>query len=451
MKLAVMGTGHVGLVTGAALASLGHDVAGFDVDGDRIATILDGALPFFEPGLDTSIASGLSAGRLTFTVDPGAALAEAEVAFLCVGTPPRGDGEANLAALEAAAELIARHARDGIVVVEKSTVPAGTAHRLERALRQRRPDLRFDVVSNPEFLKEGSALRDSLEPDRIVVGLESQTAREAIRRLYEPLTSAGTTLIETDIATAELSKHASNGFLALKISFANGLARLCERVGADVTVVTEVMGADSRIGRPFLSAGLGYGGSCFPKDVAAFERLAARHGYGFGLLQEAARLNDEAVESVASKIADAMWNLEGKRIALLGLAFKPGTDDIRESPALALARRLLVSGAEVVGYDPMVSATAADDVPGLRIAADALSAASHAHCVVLATEWPEFVSLDPDALRDRVAYPVIVDGRNALDPRPFVVAGFTVHAVGRPSRYPDRAVLAPVSGVAEAV
>lgn len=452
MKVAVMGTGHVGLVTGVALASIGHDVVGTDIDGEKISRLAEGISPFFEPGLDEALRHEMATNRLSFTHAASEALRDAEVVFICVGTPARANGEANLVAMEGAARDIARHGRDGVVVVEKSTVPAGTAERVRDTLARERHGLRFELASNPEFLREGSALRDALEPDRIVIGVESPVASEVLRRLYAPLTDRGHPLIETDIATAELAKHASNAFLALKISFANALARICERAGADVTSVAEVMGTDPRIDRSFLNAGLGYGGYCFPKDLMALERLAERLGYRFPLLREVQRLNVEAVEAAAAKIEDVLWNLEGKHVAMLGLAFKPGTDDVRFSPALALAERLLAAGAHVVGFDPQAAVGAKQEVPGLEIARDAYEAATGAHCLVLATEWEEFRDLDLGRLREVMAYPVIVDGRNALDGDAVVAAGFSYHPTGRPAvlgarlttapRTPDTALLA---------
>ena len=438
MKVAVIGTGHVGLVTCVALAKMGHEVVGTDIDAEKIALLQDGVSPFFEPQLEESLREEMARSRLSFTSRASEAVAGATVVFICVGTPARASGDANLVAIENSARDIARHAQDGLVVVEKSTVPAGTAERLRRMLERERDDVTFHVASNPEFLREGTALRDALEPDRIVIGTESEWASGVLRLLYEPLTRKGYRLIETDIATAELAKHASNAFLAMKISFANALARICERAGADVTSVAEVMGTDPRIGRAFLNAGLGYGGYCFPKDVAALERLAARHGYDFGLLREVDRVNREAVEAVADKVEEAVWNLEDKRIALLGLAFKPGTDDVRFSPALDLARRLLSAGATVVGFDPHAASNAKEELPELELAGDPYEAAAGAHCLVLATEWEEFRRLDWAALRETMAYPVVVDARNALDPIAMVAAGFTYHPVGRPSVAPDR-------------
>jgi len=353
-----------------------------------------------------------------------------------VGTPARSTGEANLIAVEKAVRAVAEHASDGLVLVQKSTVPAGTAARVEQAVRAQGMEAtrRIEVVSNPEFLREGRAIEDSLDPDRILVGSASPRALKVMRKVYRPLIEQGCIYIETDVKTAELAKHASNAFLALKISFANALARICERAGADVVDVAGIMGSDPRIGRAFLDAGLGYGGFCFPKDVQAFDRLAARLGYDFPLLREIARINDEAIHAAVDKVKDALWNLEDKRVALLGLSFKPGTDDVRFSPALALARRLLSEGANVVGYDPKASSNAKEEVPALDVAPDAYEAAAGAHCVVLCTDWPEFRTLDLDLLRDTMANPLIVDGRNLFDPEAVDAAGFDYYPTGRPLR-----------------
>jgi UDPglucose 6-dehydrogenase len=431
VRVGVIGCGHVGLVAAAALAELGHRVVGTDADLEKLTWLERGEIPFFEPGLPELVAAGRATGRLRFAETIAGAVAGCEVVFICVGTPAREDGSANLLAVETAARTVARFATGPVVVVQRSTVPAGTAHRVRRALAQERPEIHFQVVSNPEFLREGQAIKDSLHPDRILVGANSLAAFEKMRRLYAPLLSTGCQLIETDIETAELSKHACNAFLAMKISFANALARICERAGADVTAVTRVMGADPRIGHMFLAAGLGYGGYCFPKDLQAFHRLAASLGYDFPLLEEVARINDEAVEAVVRKVEDALWNLEDKRVALLGLAFKPGTDDTRFSPALTLARRLIEKKSYVVGYDPQVS-DVTSEVPGLEQAHDPYAAASGADCVVLCTDWPEFRAIDLWRLRDVMAYPIFVDGRNLLDPEQMRAAGFTYYSAGRP-------------------
>jgi UDPglucose 6-dehydrogenase len=432
MKVAVIGTGHVGLVTSVALASLGHEVVGSDADHEKMALLERGTTPFYEPGLQDALDTETAAGRLSFNGDAARALAGAEVIFVCVGTPARANGKANLVAIETAALDVARHATDGVVIVEKSTVPAGTADRVRLTIQRENPGLRFDVVSNPEFLRESTAIEDTLRPSRILIGAESERGFEVMRRLYEPLVRASCPLLETDIRTAELAKHASNAFLALKISFANALARVCERAGADVAAVTDVMGADPRIGRAFLDAGLGYGGFCFPKDVVALERLARGLGYDFRLLKEVARLNEEAVDAVADKVEHALWNLEGKRVALLGLAFKPGTDDVRFSPPLALASRLLASGAHVAGYDPRANGNAKDELPELEVTNDAYAAATGAHCLVVGTDWDEFHHLDLRMLKTVMSYPIVVDGRNIFDAAALAAAGFVYYPVGRP-------------------
>jgi UDPglucose 6-dehydrogenase len=310
--------------------------------------------------------------------------------FVCVGTPPRAGGEANLLALERAAEIIRRHATGSLVVVEKSTVPAGTASRMQETLARYNGVVSFAVVSNPEFLREGCAVEDSLQPARILVGSDSKEALSVMRELYAPLIERGVSWIETDVRTAELAKHACNAFLAMKISYANALARICELAGADVVAVADTMGADPRIGRAYLDAGLGYGGYCFPKDVAAFERLSARLGYRFRLLEEVAEINGQAVEFAVQKVEEILWNLEDRRIALLGLSFKPGTDDVRFAPALEVARRLLAGGARVVGHDPQASATAKAELPELEVVTDVYAALEGAHCAIVCTEWPEF-------------------------------------------------------------
>ncbi len=436
MKVTVIGTGHVGLVAAVCFAEIGHQVVGTDADREKIDLLNRGVAPFHEPGLDELLRENMENGRLSFTSDAGEAVSDAEVVFICVGTPARTTGEANLIAVERAARAIAKTAKDGLVLVQKSTVPAGTALRVEQALRVEDMGAvqRVHVVSNPEFLREGRAVEDSLNPDRILVGSASPHALRVMRRLYRPLIDRGCIYIETDVKTAELAKHASNAFLALKISFANALARICERAGADVVDVAGIMGSDPRIGRDFLDAGMGYGGFCFPKDLQAFDSLSARLGYDFRLLREIARINDEAIDAVVEKVKDGLWNLEDKTIALLGLSFKPETDDVRFSPALALARRLMAEGAKVIGYDPQASSSAKEELPDLEIAPDTYEAASGAHCVVLCTSWPEFRTLDLDLLRDAMAYPLVVDGRNLFDDEAMLAAGFDYYSIGRAPR-----------------
>lgn len=434
MRIGVVGVGHVGLVTAAWLASLEHEVVAMDLDTAKIELLRSGKIPFHEPELDDLMAAQVASGRLRFTSEASEAVRDAAVVFICVGRPSTPAGDPSLTAVEAVGREVAQHASPGVVIVEKSTVPPGTADRLRLTIARERPGLSFSVAANPEFLSEGRAVRDTLEPDRIVVGSDDEAGSAAMRELYRPLVESGVALIETDVRTAELAKLASNAFLATKISFANALARVAELTGADVVRLAEVLGADRRIGAAFLGAGLGYGGYCLPKDTQTLGRISERAGYDFALLREVSRVNEEAVSAVAAKVEEAVWNLEGKRIAILGLAFKPGTDDVRTAPALALARRFASEGAVVVGHDPMASAEARAAVPELETVEDPWEAIAGAHCVVICTEWPEYRDLDVDRLREEAAYPIVVDGRNVLDPDRAEAAGLTYLSVGRPAR-----------------
>lgn len=439
MNVGIVGTGHVGLPTAAALAHLGHHVVATDVDREKLTQLRGGHMPFYEPGLEGLVRQGLATGRLRFTSEWVRLAQGPRVIFICVGTPPRDTGEANLLAVERAAEMLARHGTKPMVVVEKSTVPAGTATRIAETLARHNGKVEFAVVSNPEFLREGTAVDDSLHPSRILVGSDSPDALATMRELYAPLREAGVTWVETDVRTAELAKHACNAFLSMKISYANALARVCELAGADVFAVADVMGSDDRIGRSYLDAGLGYGGYCFPKDLEAFRRLAARLGYDFTLLQEVARINDQAVEWTFRKVEEVLWNLEEKRIALLGLAFKPGTDDVRLAPALALAERLLAAGASVVGYDPEAGANAKSERPGMEVVGDVYAALDGAHCAVVCTGWEEFRRLDLLRVRRIMAFPIVVDGRNIFDREAMAREGFTYLPTGRPPIRPPSA------------
>src|SRR5919109_542633 len=378
MTLGVIGTGHVGLITCLSLSSVGHRVVGYDLDAAKISTLRDGRMPFHEPGGREMLGTELASGRLSFSDDIAEAVSGADVVFICVGTPIRASGEANLLAVEQAARQIAQATTGPLVVVEKSTVPPGTATRLERTLAEERPDLvgQLDLLSNPEFLREGRGLEDAL-------------------------------------------------------------ARVCEAAGADIEAVTRVLGGDPRIGPDFLGAGIGFGGYCLPKDLAAFAHMSERLGYPFPLLAEVARINDEAVQVAVAKIREVVWNLEGKRIALLGLSFKPDTDDVRFSPALALARALLTEGASVVGFDPVAGGPARDEVPELEVADDAYAAAAGASCVVICTGWPEFRELDLERLGGAGGLPTLVGGRNLLDPAAVTEAGWTYRAMGRPTILTD--------------
>jgi UDPglucose 6-dehydrogenase len=431
MNVAVIGTGHVGLITAATLADIGHNAVGLDDDHSKIEGLRAGRMPFFESGLEGLVHRQMSTGRLLFVTAPAEAIRGADVAFICVGTPGRPTGEPNMLAVEQAAATVAAHASGPMVVAEKSTVPVRTAERVRMVLA-RTAKYTMEVASNPEFLREGLAVQDSLHPDRVLVGADSPRAHAVMRQLYEPFVASGARYFATDVSTAELAKHACNAFLALKISFVNGLARLCEACGADVEDIADIMGADPRIGRAFLNAGLGWGGSCFPKDLAAFRAQSNRLGYHFGLLDEIVNINNEALQASFDKIKDLLWNLEGKRIVVLGLSFKPGTDDVRESPALHLARLLMQAGARVTGCDPQAGPAAAREAPGLELADDVYSAAEGADCLVLATEWPEFVDLDFARLKGVLAVPLMVDCRNLYDPKALAQAGFTYVPTGRP-------------------
>lgn len=420
------------MVTAATLAKFGHDVVGLDSDGAKVEALQRGELPFFEPGLQELVDETSSSGHLRFTNDAPSAFKGVRCVFICVGTPARADGEANLLAVEAAATSVAEHIDGDVVLVQKSTVPVHTADRLHR-LFSRGCKHRITLVSSPEFLREGSAVADSLEPERILVGTDDPAAHEVMKELYAPVLDAGCRYFATDISTAELAKHASNAFLSLKISYVNALARICEASGADVVRVADIMGSDPRIGRDFLNAGIGFGGYCFPKDLLAFKAAAAQLGYDFGLLDEVMRINRQALQATFDKVQAAVWNLESKRILVLGLAFKAGTDDVRESPALNLVRLLLEAGAHVVGHDPQANAAAKAEIAELEIAEDVYEAARGAHCVVIATDWPEFRDLDWGRLKEAVTTPVIVDGRNLLDPARMAGSGFAYIPTGRPS------------------
>jgi UDPglucose 6-dehydrogenase len=440
MRVTLIGAGHVGLVTAACLAHVGHDVMVDDDDAAKLDLVREGRPWFYEPGLQELLGDVVQGGQLRIAGDKAEAVGHGTVIFICVGTPSRGDGSPNLAFVEMVAREVARSLPPGQfrLVCEKSTVPVQTGERVAQVIaREARPEADWEVASNPEFLREGSALVDTLDPDRVVVGTTSERAEAALRELYTPiLERSGAPFLATDRATAELIKHASNAFLATKISFINSVARVCERSGADVELVARGMGLDPRIGVHFLKAGAGYGGSCFPKDVAAFAHRSRELGVDFGILNEVAKINHEARRAVVDKVRDALWHLDGKRVGMLGLSFKPNTDDLREAPAIDVARDLLADGAQVVAYDPVAGVRAAELVPGLELADKVVEVADGAHAVVVMTEWAEFADLDPADLRSRMAYPILVDARNALDAEAFVAAGFTVAGVGRPVRAP---------------
>ena len=436
MRVTVIGAGHVGLVTAACLADIGHDVVADDDDRAKLELLRQGRPWFHEPGLPELLRRTMAAGRLRFTSDKAEAVRHGEVIFISVGTPSRADGSPNLEYVEAVARQVARNLPIGAfrLICEKSTVPVQTGERVAQVLAREAPrGADYEVASNPEFLREGSAVADTLRPDRLVIGCESARGAAVLTGLYRPILEAtGCALVATDRATAELIKHASNAFLATRISFINTVAEICERSGADVELVARGMGLDPRIGPQFLRAGAGYGGSCFPKDVAAFAHRAAELGVEFGILRETARVNERARRRILDKTRDALWHLSGKRIGVLGLAFKPETDDLRDAPAIDVVSGLLAEGAEVVAYDPVAGDDAASLVPELATVVDPLDCAEGAHALLVMTEWPELIQLDPLKVRERVAYPIVVDARNCLDPAAWSAAGFTVIGVGRP-------------------
>ncbi len=437
MRLCVIGVGHVGLVTAACFAELGHHVVGVDDDHGRVAALAAGQTPFHEPGLGDLVTRHLASGRLTFTGRHAEGIADAEAVFICVGTPRRADGAPNLAYVQSAAASVAQLAEPPTVVVEKSTVPVRTGERIKQALtlqaQARGGALIHQVASNPEFLREGAAVADTLRPDRIVVGADEARAHEVLADVYAPmLAQHRCPYVATDVRTAELIKHASNAFLATKISFINAVARVCELSGADVQTVADAMGHDARIGRAFLNAGLGYGGSCFPKDVEAFVHIAADLGYDFGLLRETDRINREAKAWPLAQLRRLVWNLADKEVAVLGLAFKPGTDDIRDAPALDVIEDLRAEGAHVRLHDPVALGHVADRWADVRLCDKVDEALEGAHAVVVATEWDEYRAISPERLLELLTYPVVVDARGVWDPNALAKGGLTVASVGRP-------------------
>jgi UDPglucose 6-dehydrogenase len=433
VQVLVIGTGYVGLVVGACLAETGNDVACTDVDAAKIDRLRESILPIYEPGLEELVRRNQAHGRLRFTTDLAAAAARAEVAFLAVGTPPDDDGSADLRHVLAAAEELGRHARRDLVVVTKSTVPVGTAAMVERALA-RHASVRFQVRSNPEFLKEGSAVEDFLRPDRVVLGADSDQARSVLTELYAPFVRTGKPILFMDVASAELTKYAANAMLATRISFMNEIAELCERVGANVDHVRRGIGSDSRIGPAFLFPGPGYGGSCFPKDVKALLGTAAARDVPLHVVRATDRANERQKGVLAEKLRAALdGTVRGARVAVWGLTFKPQTDDLRESPALVLVDALLAEGAVVVAHDPVAMPGAAallgDRVTFANSGYDALAGAD---ALVIATDWHEYRHPDFVRMRAALARPVVIDGRNLYDSARMAALGFTYHSIGRP-------------------
>ncbi len=429
MKLAIIGSGYVGLTTGTCFAEVGHEVICVDNDEKKVASLRSGKIPIYEPGLEEMIVRNVASGRLKFTTSIKEGVENSLVVFIAVPTPPQPDGSVDLSFVEKVAREIAGVIKDYRVIVDKSTVPVKTGEKVRQTIsRYNSGGVEFDVVSNPEFLREGSAVADLMKPDRVVVGADTEKAAQIMREVYTPFNAP---ILTTDLNSAELIKHAANSFLALKISYINALSRICEASGANVEMVAEGMGADHRIGRAFLNAGIGYGGSCFPKDLSAFIRISEDLGYEFALLKEVSRINGDQRDHFVKQIRDSLWVFREKRVGLLGLAFKGNTDDVRNSVAMELAEIFLKEGAHVVAYDPQGAEKAKGLEPRLEIVSRGEDVAEKADVIVVATEWKEFRDLDWASMRKRALSNLLFDGRNLLDPEKVRALGFEYHSIGR--------------------
>jgi len=440
MRIAVIGSGYVGLVSGACFSEFGVEVTCVDNDAAKIARLQRGEIPIFEPGLDQIVQSNVANGRLRFATDLGKAVEGADAVFIAVGTPSRrGDGHADLSYVFAAADEIAKAVRDYTVVVTKSTVPVGTGRKVAETLRKHLPETKFDVVSNPEFLREGSAIEDFMRPDRVVIGTDSERAAGVMRELYRPLSLIERPILFTSLETAELIKYAANSFLATKITFINQVADLCEKVGADVQDVARGIGLDGRIGRKFLHAGPGFGGSCFPKDCLALVKTAQEAGAPLSIVETVVAANDGRKQHMAERIIQACGgSVKGKTIAVLGLTFKPNTDDMRDSPSLAIVPALQQAGATVRAFDPEGTNEAKKQLTGVTFCSGSYEAMEGAHALVLVTEWNEFRALDLDRVKSLLKTPTIVDLRNIYKPADMAEAGFHYFSIGRRAAAPAR-------------
>jgi UDPglucose 6-dehydrogenase len=428
-RICIIGTGYVGLVTGACFAEVGHRVICVDNDPAKVTLLQRGGIPIYEPGLDELVHRNVAAGRLRFSGEIAQSVRDSEVIFIAVPTPPRPDGSVDMSFVEKVAREIAAAISEYKIVVDKSTVPVKTGERVAETIRRYNKDkIEVDVVSNPEFLREGCAVEDLMHPDRVVIGVAHERPVAKMTAIYEPFQAP---IIITDINSAEMIKHACNSFLALKISYANALAAICEASGANVEDVVHGMGLDKRIGRAFLNAGLGYGGSCFPKDISAFIQIAHELGYEFNLLKEVQRINADAIQRFLKKVHDTLWIVKDKSIAILGLAFKPNTDDMRLAPSLEIIRSLQHEGASIKAYDPKAMDKAKELLPGVEFCSDPYAAAAGADALVICTEWDEFRGLDLERLRTVMTQPIVLDGRNIFDPARMKELGFAYKSVGR--------------------
>ena len=430
MKICVIGSGYVGLVTGTCYSDLGNTVICVDNNKSKINDLKNGIIPIYEPGLEELIKRNVSEGRLFFTSALKEGVRKSDVIFVCVPTPAKSNGEADLTYVENVSRDIALAMPSYRLIVEKSTVPVSTGQWVEHTINIfNKRKIRFDVASNPEFLKEGSAIDDFMHPDRVVLGVKSKRAADILKELYRPLKAP---IVVTDIKSAELIKHASNSFLATKISFMNSIANICDKVGADVVHVARGMGLDRRIGKDFLNAGVGFGGSCFPKDLAAFVSIAGKLGYDFGILKEAEKVNSFQKKLCVKKIEELLWNLPKKTVGFLGLSFKPGTDDLREAPSIEIMQILLDEGVHIKVYDPVAMKKARAILKSnVKFCKDAYDVAKNSDCLVVVTEWNEFKELDFKRIRKLMRQPVIVDGRNIYDPAELKRIGFKYAGMGR--------------------
>ncbi len=430
MKITVAGCGYVGLVSGACFASLGNRVTCVDIDSKKIALLKKGRLPIYEPGLDELVREGLKKKNISFTTDLKSAARNSEIIFIAVGTPPRQSGEADLSFVENVAATIAREISGYKLIVEKSTVPVQTGARIKETVRRfAKKGVLFDVASNPEFLREGSAVKDFMHPDRIILGVESKKAEKILMDLYKPLKA---TRVVTDIKSAEIIKHASNSFLATKISFINAISNICDAAKADVEKVALGMGLDKRIGAGFLNAGIGFGGFCFPKDLSAFIRISEKLGYDFELLKAVEKINEHQKKVFLKKIEEAIWNVGQKRIGVLGLSFKPNTDDMRFAPSVDIIAALQSQGATIKAYDPHAMTKARSLLKDVQFCKNAYSVAKDSDCLIVLTEWDEFKKLDLKRIRKLLKQPVVVDGRNIYEPAKMKSLGFRYFSIGRP-------------------
>ncbi|MBS3105463.1 UDP-glucose/GDP-mannose dehydrogenase family protein [Candidatus Woesearchaeota archaeon] len=429
MKIAVVGAGYVGLVTGACFAELGNDVVCVDIEEDKIKNLNNNIIPIFEPGLEELLIKNRKKGKISFTTDLKKSIKESDIIFICVGTPPKKNGEADLSYVEDVARTIADVMDSYKIIVEKSTVPVETGDKIAKSIKSYNAHkVDFDVVSNPEFLREGSAVNDFMHPDRIVIGCESERAKDIMKKLYSPLKAP---IIFTDIKSAEIIKHASNSFLAAKISFINAIASICEAAGADVEKVAEGMGYDKRIGRSFLDAGIGYGGFCFPKDAEAFIRISEKFGYDFSLLKAVQEINNNQRNHFVSKIEKALWIVKGKTIGILGLAFKPNTDDMRFAPSVDIITELQKEGAKIKAYDPKAMEKSKGILKNIEYCSNTYDAAKDADALVIVTEWDEFKEIDMKRIKSLMKHPLIIDGRNIYRLEDMKNDGFTYISIGR--------------------